>query len=92
MQYNFNIITGVVSLRTIMSFFSGGEDIPPTGFVNEPSILIMFTQQLPTCAVQLILPTKYNEFAAFKSAMTTAFWIGNVLTGYLISLHHYIYP
>ena len=72
----FKLYAGAVSLKMVMGFFSGADDIPPMGYPHEP--LINFNPDSPfptasTCALQLTLPTYYSEYGPFKSALDTAF-------------------
>jgi len=67
---------GLVPIRSVLSFFSGGEEIPPMGFDYEPQVNFNEDNVYPTastCAVQLTLPTKYKQYESFKSAMTQGF-------------------
>ena len=71
-----HFLVGLVSLRSVLSFFSGGEEIPPMGFQFEPELNFNPDNVYPTastCAVQLTLPTRYKEYEAFKHAMTIGF-------------------
>ena len=64
-----------VSLKNIISFFTGGDCIPPLGF--ETAILnFNSTNPYPTastCAIHLTLPTKYEDYEEYKKHMDTAF-------------------
>jgi len=71
----YNYAVGV-SLETVMSFFSGADDIPHWGYPHEPLINFNPDSAYPTastCTLQLTLPTCYSEYLAFKRALDTAF-------------------
>lgn len=78
--YTFNVFhffSEKVKLETVLSFFTGSEEIPPNGYgvVVHPCINFNDDQPYPTastCAITLTLPTKYSVFSTFKSAMDTA--------------------
>ena len=60
-----------VSLRTVLSFFTGADSIPPLGYT---SAVISFNpaNQYPTastCAIQLTLPTKHTDYIQFKKQL-----------------------
>ena len=60
----------------ILSFFSGADDIPPLGFLHEPEFNFYSHAVYPsssTRAIQLTLPTRYDDFAEFKIKMDQAF-------------------
>ena len=64
-----------VSLRTVLAFFTGADSVPPLGY---KSAVINFdhTNQYPTastCAIQLTLPTKYQDYKQFKKELNVAF-------------------
>ena len=65
-----------VSLESILSFFSGGESVPPMGFETQPVLYFSSSAVLPTastCAITLTLPTCYhNQSENFKIKMTFA--------------------
>ena len=72
------IATGNASLKMIMSFFPGADEIPPMGYPHEPELNFNNTSPYPTastCALQLTLPTCYNEYCAYQSAMNTALFM-----------------
>ena len=65
-----------MSLGSILSFFSGSNDIPPLGFPNEAELNFNADAVYPTastCAIQLTLPTKYTNFDEFKQKLDQAF-------------------
>ena len=67
---------GEVSLELILSFATGVTSIPPMGFSKEPSINFSEYDVYPTastCILQLTLPTCYDSFTSFKSALDTGF-------------------
>lgn len=66
-------------LETVLMFFTGGEEIPPTGYgaLVQPCLNFSCDQPYPTastCAISLTLPTKYvgEPYSSFKQAMDTA--------------------
>ena len=64
-----------VTLRAVLSFFSGADSIPPQGYA---SAVLNFepTNQYPTastCAIQLTLPTKHEDYNVFKRQLDVAF-------------------
>lgn len=65
-----------LTLQDILSFFSGGEGIPPTGFETSSSLRFSRASVLPTasiCAVSLTLPTCYHDQPeVFKQKMLIA--------------------
>ena len=65
-----------VSLSQILSFFSGAEYLPPTGFDNGAEMFFDQESIYPTastCALVLTLPTKYhNNPELFLHKMTYA--------------------
>ena len=68
-----------VTLETVLSFFTGGEEIPPGGYGAMLHPFLNFNNEQPyptasTCSINLTLPTKYASmsYPAFKSAMDTA--------------------
>lgn len=65
-----------VSLETVMCFFSGAANIPPSGYDIDPTILFSRENLYPTastCALQLTLPTRYHDYNTFKKALDSAF-------------------
>ena len=65
-----------MSLGTILSFFSGADNIPPLGFPNEPELNFNPKAVHPTastCSIQLTLPTKYANFEELKNKLDQAF-------------------
>ena len=66
---------GSVSLGMVMVFYTGGEEIPPMGYSHDPIINFSSSSPYPTastCGLQFTLPTCYNEYDLFKTAMDTA--------------------
>ena len=59
----------------VLSFFSGADDIPPLGYPTEPQLNFNPMSRYPTastCALQLTLPTCYEQYGPFKSALDVA--------------------
>lgn len=59
----------------ILSFFTGADRVPPLGY---ESVVLSFNHENPyptssTCAVELTLPTKQQEYDTFKSHLDVAF-------------------
>eukprot|EP00731_Ephydatia_muelleri_P032655 Em0024g199a len=54
-----------VSLKNVLSFFTGAEDIPLTGYDTTPTLMFDHTSNpfitASTCAVQLTLPTIHSD-------------------------------
>ena len=80
-----------VSLRQILSFVTGADEIPPLGFTNSPFILFSKDKSrlLPvssTCALSITFSLGLTEYNVFKSNMDTgvlnAYEFGQVLTAY----------
>ena len=68
--------TGKVSLKMILSFFTGADDIPPMGYAHAPELNFNPNSPYPTsstCALQLTLPTRYSDYGPYKQALDTAF-------------------
>ena len=68
------LTTGSMTLSTIMNFFTGAEEIPPSGFSTEPT-LYFNTDLYPTastCGVELTLPSIYSRYEDFKRNMDIA--------------------
>ena len=70
---------GHITLETVLSFFTGAEEIPPGGYgaLVQPHLNFNDIQPYPTastCAIALTLPTKYYDqpYDAFKRAMDIA--------------------
>ena len=60
----------------VMSFFSGADDIPPMGYPRDPELNFNPSSRYPTastCALQLTLPTCYDQYDQFKGALDVAF-------------------
>ena len=72
----FPVATGV-SIGMILNFFTGAESIPPCGFPpGKPVLSFNSSNPYPTastCALELTLPTKYDDYQEFKSKMDQAF-------------------
>ena len=67
---------GHVSLRMVMTIFSGAEVVPPMGYPHDPELNFNPESPYPTsstCALQLTLPTCYSEYGPFRRALDTAF-------------------
>ena len=69
--------TGDLTLEEILSFVTGADKVPPSGFQPSPSITFNQDNVYPkasTCALTLILPTKYHsDYVAFKNKLTFGF-------------------
>ena len=55
--------------------FTGSDRVPPTGFHK---VILNFSSTSPyplasTCALELTLPTKYEEYIDFKKSLDVAF-------------------
>ena len=64
-----------VSLAMILSFFTGADSVPPCGY-NQVVLNFSATSPYPTastCAMELTLPIKYNEYIEFKNSLNIAF-------------------
>lgn len=58
-----------IDLKKVVNFFSGADEPPPGGFPFQPEINFNDSNPYPTastCAVQLTLPTKYDNYKDFK--------------------------
>lgn len=67
---------GHITLGTILAFFTGAEEIPPTGFPHSPVLSFNPVNPYPTastCAAELTLPTMYTEPSEFKRSLDVAF-------------------
>ena len=65
-----------LTLEEILIFFTGSDKIPPLGFIPSPSIAFNNDNDYPTsstCALSLILPTKYCDYSTFKEKVTFGF-------------------
>ena len=65
-----------LSLGEIMVFFSGCDKVPPLGFDFDPSTTFDEGNVYPTastCALSLVLPTRYQSYDAFKEKVTFGF-------------------
>ena len=72
-------ISECVTLATVLSFFTGAEEIPPNGYgtIIQPHLNFNDIQPYPTastCAIALTLPTRYYDqpYENFKKVMDTA--------------------
>ena len=67
----------IVSLETILYFFTGAEEIPPEGFNNPPTLSFNPDEVFPTsstCAVELTLPTQYSgDYGRVKEMLDIGF-------------------
>ena len=65
------------TLPHVLSFFTVGETIPPTGYDAKPSLRFSRSNVLPiasTCALSLTLPTRYfDDPVMFKAKMIFGF-------------------
>ena len=66
-----------VTLKDVLFFFTGTEDIPTTGYDVPPSLVFNHTDNpfptASTCAVQLVIPTvNCEDQGAFLEKMTYA--------------------
>ena len=64
-----------VSLKTVLAFFTGADSIPPLGY---QSAVLNFNPHNPypmasTCAIQLTLPTKYQDYDEFQKHLNIGF-------------------
>lgn len=64
-----------VSLDMVLSFFTGTDRVPPLGY---PRVVLSFNHSNPyptssTCAVELTLPTIYQDYDTFKHHLDVAF-------------------
>ncbi len=65
-------------LKTVLFFFTGAEEVPPTGYGAYATPTVKFSHCKPypeasTCAIELTLPTKYyDQPSSFKTALNTA--------------------
>ena len=78
--YTFTFLTdgsNEVSLRDILSFFTGSSAIPPLGFDIDPTLSFNHNAVYPTastCTFSLTLPTRYyNDYNQFKLKIDQAF-------------------
>ena len=58
-----------------MSFFTDGEEIPPSGFPTTSTLYFTIDGPYPTastCGVELTLPSIYNRYEDFKRNMDIA--------------------
>ena len=64
-----------ISLKMVLAFFTGANTIPPLGYKSS-TLNFNANNHYPTastCAIQLTLPSKYQEYEEFKKQMDTAF-------------------
>lgn len=64
-----------ILLSTVLNFFTGADEIPPCGFPHDGVLSFNAANPFPTastCAVELTLPTQYNNFYSFKQKMDIA--------------------
>lgn len=69
------LLVGIVTLSTVMSFFTGSDSIPPLGL---PDAVLSFNKDnmfptASTCALELTLPTKLLSYDEFKHKCDIAF-------------------
>ena len=65
-----------MTLEEILIFFTGSDKIPPLGFITSPSIAFNKDNDYSTsstCALSLILHTKYCDSSTFKEKVTFGF-------------------
>ena len=76
-MFIFQYIATAVSIGMILNLFTGSESIPPCGFPpGKPVLSFNSSNPYPTastCALELTLPTKYDDYQEFKSKMDQAF-------------------
>ncbi len=63
-----------VTLPSLLSFFTGADTVPPTGY---SSVTLNFNHEnmyptASTCAIELTLPTKHKDYETFRSHTITA--------------------
>ncbi len=65
-----------MTLEDILIFFSGSREVPPLGFTPSGNVTFSNEETYPkasTCALTLILPTKYHkDYATFKDKVSFA--------------------
>ena len=63
-----------VSLGMILSFFTGVDSVPPSGY-NQ--VVLNFSETpyptASTCAMELTLPINHDDYAGFKQSLDVAF-------------------
>lgn len=65
-----------LSLGDVLVFFSGSDKIPPLGFDLPPSLSFDEDAMFPTsstCALSLVLPSRYREYEIFKEKVDYGF-------------------
>ena len=63
-----------VTLKDVMIFFSGSNEVPAVKFSPAPSLHFNKDNLYPTastCSLELVLPSKYYSYKDFKKSMTT---------------------
>lgn len=66
----------IISLKDILIFCTGCDNVRPLGFATTPSIDFIEDGKYPlanTCANKLSLPTRYNNFVDLKNNFEFAF-------------------
>ena len=57
------------SLKSILAFFTGAEEVPPLGFCPVPTLRFNPKEMYltsSTCAMELVLPTQNNTYEELK--------------------------
>ena len=66
-----------VSLEMILHFFSGSGTVPPCGFPPGKPVLQFNNEDVyltaSTCALELTIPTRYEDYSMFKERLNQAF-------------------
>ena len=65
-----------MTLVDVLTFYTGSDKVPPLGFVPAPTLAFNSAAYYPsssTCSLTLYLPTKYEDYCAFKSRLLYAF-------------------
>ncbi len=62
-------------INSVLAFFTGADCIPPSGYESGTLTFSWIDpyQTASTCAIQLTLPTKYNDCDEFKNNLDIAF-------------------
>ena len=58
-----------MTLEDILTCYTGSDKVPPLGFVPAPTLAFNSAAYYPTsstCSLTLYLPTKYEDYCAFK--------------------------
>ena len=82
-----------VILPTILSFFTGADEVPPLGFPHPPTMTFSSENPYPTAstyAIQLTLPTKYKSYEEFRTAVAYALHTCPTLPTSVLCMSHYI--